>query len=82
MDELKTVQIPAALFNDILSFIGYLEFSGHQFPSMYDIHGMFSGLSKKQHSINLRKSYSGIIHANDDDKRRAARDVYLKLKNS
>ena len=76
----KNVQIPAKLFNEVTSFIIYLQFSNHQFPSTFDIHSMYSGLMDKQHNINLRKSYANIIHTKDDEQRSDARRAYLKLK--
>jgi len=76
----QNAQIPMKLFKDIMAFFYYLEFSNHHFPSLFDVHGMFLELEKKQKSINLRKSYENIIYAKDDEQKRSARDDYLKLR--
>jgi len=80
MEGLQNVQIPITLFNDIMSFFYYLELSNHHFPSLFNVHGMCSELEKKLHSINLRKSYSKIIYAKDDEQKRSARATYMHLK--
>jgi hypothetical protein len=76
----ENMQIPIKLFEDIVAFVFYLEFSNYKFPDMFNIHEMYAGLKEKQHSINLRKSYSNIIHTKDDKQRHIARGVYLRLK--
>ena len=80
MNGLQNVQIPMPLFEAIMSFFYYLELSNHQFPSIFDVHGMCSELTVKQESINLRKAYSNIIYAKGDEQKRSARADYLKLK--
>jgi len=80
MDSSQNVQIPKALFNDIMSFFCYLEFSGHRFPTLFDVHGMFVELGEKQHSINLRKAYTNIVNAKDDEQKRSAWAIYMNLK--
>jgi hypothetical protein len=80
MSETKNVQIPITLFNDILSFLECLNLSN---PSLFN-RAFFSDvlpeLRKKQHSINLRKTYTKIIYAKNDDQRISARADYMKLK--
>ena len=80
MNGLQNVQIPMSLFNDIMSFFLYLEFSNHHFPSIFDVHGMCAELKIKQNCINLRKAYSNIVYAKDEEQKRSARANYMKLK--
>jgi len=80
MNSFQNVQIPMTLFNDIMSFFCYLEFSDHCFPGLFDVHGIFVELRKKQHSINLRKAYTNIVNAKDDEQKHSARASYINLK--
>ena len=79
MKPTKTVRIPIELFNEIASFIAYLKFSSIRVPNMYDIDSMFSGIMEKQHSINLRKSYSNVVRAKDDEQWHVAIEVYKSM---
>ena len=76
----QNVQIPLALFKDMIEFFYYLEFSSHCFPSIFNVRGMLTQLEIKQDSINRRKAYANIIHAKDEVQKNSARADYMQLK--
>lgn len=80
MSEVKSVQIPVALFDKILVFFECLSLADHTLPNIYNFNEILSELRIKQNSINLRNTYSNIIYANSEEQRRSARADYMKLR--
>ena len=76
----QNVQIPLALFSNIISFFEYLDIINYSAPSTYKYDEMLMELREKQHSINLRTVYTRMIYAKDDDQKDSARSDYLSLK--
>jgi len=75
------IQIPLALFMDIVSFFNCLSLGRHSFPSIYNFERMHSELRAKLDKINLRTAYTNAIIEKDDDQRRNAYLIYQNLKN-
>jgi len=78
----QNIQIPLTLFNKIISFFEYLDFSGYKKTAAFDFDGILSELHQKQRSINLRAAYTDAVIANDNENKRLAYYKYLKLKNT
>ena len=76
----QNVQIPLALFSNIISFFEYLDIINYSAPSIYKYDEMLMELREKQHSINLRTVYTRMIYAKDDDQKDSARSDYLSLR--
>ena len=76
----KNVQIPLALFREIVEFVEYMEQCNLDilFADMRD--SILAGLRAKQDSMALRENYADIIYAKDEDKRHDARMKYLHMK--
>jgi hypothetical protein len=75
------VQIPLALFREILFFFDSLSLGGYSIPAIYKFDRMHAELRAKQDKINLRAAYSNSIIAKGDDQRRIAYLNYQRLKN-
>jgi len=75
------VQIPEALFKDIIVLIEYLSLNSMKLniPTLFKVNDILAGLKVKQHSINTRAAYSRMIYAKEEDKRDAFL-TYRKLK--
>ena len=76
----KNVQIPLALFREIIEFVEYMDQCSldRLFDDMCD--SILAQLRAKQDSMALRENYADIIYAKDDDKRHDARMKYLHMK--
>ena len=76
----RNVQIPSQLFDDVMSFFEYLNISDYNFPRIFNYHGILAELRKKQHSINMRTTYSRIVYAKNEEQRDSAYADYLYLR--
>jgi transposase InsO family protein len=73
----KNVQIPLWLFHDTLNFLENLNSSSYG-AVFREKHGaMMDAFRKKAHAIELRRSYSEIVFAEDEETRFDARMQYL-----
>ena len=68
------------LFNKIVVFFEWLDFSNYDIPHMYGFDRVLSDLRDKQHKINLHTAYTNTIYAKDDAQNRIARTNYVMLK--
>ena len=76
----KTVQIPLTLFFQTIDFLENLDLRMPQ-PALFGYHRVIlSAYLVKKQRMDLRKSYSDIIFADNDDERREARMEYLQKK--
>ncbi|MCL2034181.1 MAG: hypothetical protein FWG94_05560 [Oscillospiraceae bacterium] len=76
----KTVQIPLSIFLQTIDFLENLDLRVPQ-PALFDTHrDILSAYLAKKQRMDLRKSYSGIIFAGNDDERWEARMDYLQKK--
>jgi hypothetical protein len=76
----KTVQIPLALFLQTIDFLEKLDLRVPQ-PSLFGVHrNILSDYLAKKQRMDLRKAYSGIIFAGNEDERWEARMDYLQKK--
>ena len=76
----KTVQIPLSLFYHTIDLIERIDTHMAQ-PNLFDPQQyVLSAFLKKRRRLELRKAYSEIIFAQNDDERWGARMVYLQKK--
>jgi hypothetical protein len=76
----KTVQIPLTLFFQTIDFLENLDLRMPQ-PALFGYHRVIlSAYLHKKQRMGLRKAYSDIIFADNDDERREARMEYLQKK--
>ena len=76
----KNIQIPLALFNEIVEFMEYMDDAKLDilFADMCD--SILAQLRAKHDSMTLRGHYADIVHAKDEDRQHAARMHYLQMK--
>jgi len=76
----KNVQIPLALFKNIITFMECCDISDCE-PKLQQLYrGIFSALLTKKDSIDLRDAYAKVVFAEDEYQRKDARIAYLEQK--
>jgi len=76
----RNIQIPLVLFKKIIELLEYWDVSGYDLTIQSEHHAVLCALRTKQSSLDLRKAYSQIIYAKDEDQRDEARMRYLRQK--
>ena len=76
----KNVQIPLDIFKMIIVFLEYWDVSELDPGIKQEYTDILSAMHKKRDLMDLRNSYSNIVHADDDEKRFSARMDYLQHK--
>jgi len=74
------VKIPLSLLNNTVDLLEDIDISVYEepIPCLYDM--VLSAFRQKRERLDLRKSYSKIIFAEDEDERILARMQYLQHK--
>lgn len=80
MIEKRNVQIPLALFNNLIGLFEYLALRRQDFPALFNFNSVLAELREKQRRINIHTAYSNSMRAMDDDQRELAYSNYLMLK--
>ena len=73
----KSVQIPLSLFYQTIDVLECLEINPSDPSHVSHLNSVLSAFQKKKQSIDLRKSYTKILFAQNDDERFDARMKYL-----
>jgi len=76
----ENIKIPLQLLSQTISLLEYLDVSAYDPVIQHDFHCVYSAFLKKRESIELRKAYSQIVFARDEDSRFNARMRYLQRK--
>jgi len=77
---MENIKIPLTLFKQIIDLLECLTQADFEPAIRADFDNVYYTLLKKRHSLELRKAYSKIIFAKDDDARIDARIDYLRQK--
>lgn len=80
MAESQNIQIPMALFKDIMCFFNLFSLSQVNIPKHFKFEYLYDELRKKQDNINLRAAYTRMVQAKEDEQRLAAKKDYTNLK--
>jgi len=77
---IKNVKISESLFKKTIGFLEQLNAAGIYFDLQDEFNDIYGEFLKKEQSIKLRKDYSKIVCAKDDNSRFDARMQYLRNK--
>jgi len=76
----KNVLFPLEMLIKIAGLLRYWDVSSYDYAIQCDYDEILNAIQSKLQSIELRKAYSGIICADDEDDRFYARLDYLRLR--
>jgi len=76
----KEVKIPLSLLSQTISLLEHWNLDGYDPAILCDYDNVYMAFLKKRRSLELRKAYSKIIFAEDEDTRFEARMQYLQQK--
>jgi len=79
-DKEKNVQIPLSLFNRIVELMNSLDTSDFDSILLIRYNTVQQGLRTKRISMLHRETFTAVVCADDDVKRRAALDNYVNTK--
>jgi hypothetical protein len=76
------IQMPLGLLHKIVDLLSNIDLSGYDCSIVFDYDDVMDAIAEKLHAVELRKAYSKVVFAKDEDKRFDARIEYLRLKNA
>lgn len=75
------ILIPLELLTRMADLLSYWDLSNYDYTIQCDYDDVMSAITKKLQAIEIRKAYTKLVCAKDEDSRFYARIEYLKLRN-